>query len=142
MLAKLVLAGDIDATTATHLQRTYSAAAFAVWATNQRGMLRGPALPEEVCALQLVEQVRSLAKIANVRDVNAWYRNEDTLVRTVIERDITLIAVGNDDARWDLYYRAGGQSSVFNCPDGLDAEITPKAEAAAEYLLELLLEQP
>jgi len=139
-LDELVAAGELDADVAAQVQTAFGAAAYHVWRSNAPITCYEPFLVDYTPTIsgQLAQQAEVLAEMAESGDLDM---DTVTKVQVSIERDVAFLNLSREDtdALYDELIAAAGDSYAFPPFDELDLEITPEAEKAARFLIELLL---
>jgi hypothetical protein len=135
---ELVAAGELPAPVADLVQEAYEAAVYHVWRSSvgltcYMGVTTyyGPASAEA-----LIQQAEALAEIGAEGAIDP-----DTIsqAKAAIEHDLAYHAMGEEEVE-ALYHSLAEGGGDFPAFEGLTLEITPEAEAAAAFIIELLTE--
>ena len=142
-LDELVASGELTASVADLVQEAYNAAVYHVWRSNSLMTCYEPMMVDyaPVSANILVDQAAALDEIAAQGAVDP-----STLetARAALEHDLAFYALTDEEVS-SLYERIvaawqtqGGATPGF---EELDLEITPDAQAAAQFIISLLTGQ-
>jgi hypothetical protein len=139
----LLAAGELDADVADLVQEAFAEAAYHVWRTNCGVTCYEPmAGPEYTpyASSQLVAQAEILADLADDATID-----QETVARAqaAVEQGIAFLALSSEEekALYDELIEAAGESYDYPPFNELELEVTPKAAEAAQFLVDLLLEE-
>jgi len=142
-LDELVAAGELTPSVADLVQEAYDAAVYHVWRSNVPMTCYEPMIVDyaPVSAEVLVQQSSALGEIADESSIDP-----ETLAKaqTALEHDMAFYALTDEEVN-TLYNRivTEWQSQGQSAPSfaDVDLEITPDAEAAAQFIISLLTNQ-
>ena len=142
-LDELVAAGELSAPVADLVQEAYAAAIFHVWRSNVMITCYEPMIvdyaPTGAAALVQQAEVLEAAAAAGTIDPGTIAR-----VQAALEHDLAYYALSDADLQ-ALYDRiiADIQAGTEEPPsfDALELELTPEAQEAADFIVELLTEK-
>ena len=138
-LNDLVAAGDLEAEVANEIQVAFGAAAYHVWRANAPITCYEPMeLPDygSISASQLARQADILAEVAETGDVDPETLAE---AQATVERDMAYLSLAHEE-RENLYEEIETQGDPYPRFSELDLEISPEATEAAQFLVNLLVE--
>jgi hypothetical protein len=142
-LDELVAAGELDADVADLVQEAYAEAAYHVWRANC-GMtcyepMAGPEYTPSASS-QLVQQAELLADLA---DDDAIDQETVARAQAAVEQGIAFLGLSGEEekALYDELMEAAGDSYDYPHFSDLELEVTPEAAEAAQFLVDLLLEE-
>ena len=142
-LDELVAAGELDADVADLVQEAFAEAAYHVWRANC-GMtcyepIAGPEYTPSASS-QLVQQTELLADLADDATID-----QETVARAqaAVEQGIAFLGLSGEEekALYDELMDAAGDSYDYPHFSDLELEITPESAEAAQFLVDLLLEE-
>jgi len=140
-LEPLISSGEITKAVADLVQEAYEAAVFHVWRSNVPITCYEPVMVDyaPASANVLVKQVEALEQVAGAGNVDPATVE---LARAALEHDMAFYALSSEEVD-RLYERliAEWQSQQQAPPtfENVDFEVTPDAEAAARFIVELLI---
>lgn len=142
-LDELVASGELTASVADLVQEAYNAAVYHVWRSNTLMTCYEPMMVDyaPVSANILVDQAAVLDEIAAQGMVESTTLET---ARAALEHDMAFYAMTDEEVS-NLYSRLvtewqtqGGSRPAF---EELDLEITPDAQAAAQFIISLLTDE-
>ena len=141
-LDELVAEGELDEGVADQVQVAFAEGAYHVWRSYAPITCYEPVLVDytPTSADQLVRQADLLVEMAQAGELDPAVVER---VRAAIERDIAFLTLSEQEvqAMYDRLIEAAGGDYAFPSFDELELEVTPEAEQAARFMVELLLEE-
>jgi len=142
-LDELIAAGELDPEVADCVHQAYEAATYHVWRANCGMTCYLPAPGPDytpTTSSQLVQQADLLAKLAEEGDLDPETIGES---QAAVERDFAFLCLSHEEtqALYDALVEAAGDSYNWPTFDELEFDVSPEAEQAARFLVELILEE-
>jgi hypothetical protein len=140
-LNELVAADRLDAEVADQIQVAFNEAAYHMWRSNAPITCYEPMLVDYTPTSrgQLIQQTGLLAELAETDSID---KNTIAKAQSALERDIAFLNLTDDEIR-SLYQEltdAAGEKFLYPDFDELDLEVSPTAIMAANFLVEVMLE--
>ena len=142
-LDDLVAAGDLDREVADCVQSAYDAAAYHVWRANCGMTCYEPMMGPDytpTASWQVAQQADLLAEMAEEGDLDPGTVAE---AQAAVERDFAFLCMANAEVEdlYDQLMAAAGDSYAYPNFDELELDVSPEADRAARFLVELMTEE-